>query len=570
MTDIQVAALLGLPINDLIPSAIQRPYALGVLGEADATAVANAFPQLPNLAALAGARTACCGTTAVLRHVPLPGQPVLGQQWARSRTARRLRPPPHPGGGRRLRPSPPCFHTQHRRHPPSPRPAPAALVLAAFCSPPRRGGGPLLAARLDDATRAPSPRPPACRARAGGDALSAVTGSAKTLEELQARVAARPDDPRPGALLGLAYLQRARETSDPCYYTRADALLRAGAAARPRGVRRRPRPGLAGALAPRLPRRAAARRAGARPVAGGSAERARDRRRRADRARPLPPGLRDVRPAGPPAPVPRRVRPPVLRLRAAGRPGARDRAHGQAVQAGAGGPENTQWTRVQLGHLLSARAASTRPRPSTATRWPTLPNYARAEAGLGSVAVARGDLASRRALVPVGGRPPAAGRDRDRARRRPRGPRRRRRRGRRLRPGPRDGDALRAGRRQRRPRAGAVRRRPRAARRRPRRRRRPGPHGAGRAARPSSRTTRSAGRCSRPASCDAALPEARAATALGTADPQVLYHLGAIAACAGDEATARDALSRALASNPRFHPLDAPAAQSILDRLGRP
>ena len=62
MTDIQVAALLGLPVDNLIPSAIQRPYALGVLGEADATAVANAFPQLPNLAALAG------GADGVLRN----------------------------------------------------------------------------------------------------------------------------------------------------------------------------------------------------------------------------------------------------------------------------------------------------------------------------------------------------------------------------------------------------------------------------------------------------------------------------------------------------------------------
>jgi hypothetical protein len=53
VTDIQIAALLGLPINDLIPAAIQRPYALGVLGEQDAAAVAAAFPQLPNLAALA-------------------------------------------------------------------------------------------------------------------------------------------------------------------------------------------------------------------------------------------------------------------------------------------------------------------------------------------------------------------------------------------------------------------------------------------------------------------------------------------------------------------------------------
>ena len=46
VTDIQVAALLGLPVNDLIPAGIQRPYALGVLGEKDAEAVAAAFPQL--------------------------------------------------------------------------------------------------------------------------------------------------------------------------------------------------------------------------------------------------------------------------------------------------------------------------------------------------------------------------------------------------------------------------------------------------------------------------------------------------------------------------------------------
>ena len=60
---------------------------------------------------------------------------------------------------------------------------------------------------------------------------------------------------------------------------------------------------------------------------GGSQSAPRDHRRRAGRARPLPRGVRDVRPSGPPAPEPRRVRPPVLRLRAAGRPGARDRPH---------------------------------------------------------------------------------------------------------------------------------------------------------------------------------------------------------------------------------------------------
>jgi hypothetical protein len=62
VTDIQIAALLGLPVDDLIPESIQRPYALGALGEADAAAVAAAFPQLPNLAALAA------GADGVLRN----------------------------------------------------------------------------------------------------------------------------------------------------------------------------------------------------------------------------------------------------------------------------------------------------------------------------------------------------------------------------------------------------------------------------------------------------------------------------------------------------------------------
>ena len=49
--------------------------------------------------------------------------------------------------------------------------------------------------------------------------------------------------------------------------------------------------------------------------------------------------------------------------------------------------------RAAGGACCSSRAASTRPRGSTATRSRCCPNYARAEAGLGAVAVARGNLA---------------------------------------------------------------------------------------------------------------------------------------------------------------------------------
>jgi hypothetical protein len=68
--------------------------------------------------------------------------------------------------------------------------------------------------------------------------------------------------------------------------------------------------------------------------------------------------------------------------------------------------------------------------------------------------------------------------------------------------------------------------------------------------------------------CRQALPEAEAANRLGTVDPQLSWHLGAIAACAGKPQVARAALKRALARTPRFHPLDAPAAKRLLERLG--
>jgi tetratricopeptide (TPR) repeat protein len=59
--------------------------------------------------------------------------------------------------------------------------------------------------------------------------LRSEFGSADTvalLRRLQDQVRARPDDAETNALLGLAYAQRARETGDAAFYTRADSVLR--------------------------------------------------------------------------------------------------------------------------------------------------------------------------------------------------------------------------------------------------------------------------------------------------------------------------------------------------------
>jgi tetratricopeptide (TPR) repeat protein len=59
--------------------------------------------------------------------------------------------------------------------------------------------------------------------------LRSEFGSADTvavLRRLQEAARTRPGDPETNALLGLAYAQRARETGDAAFYTRADAVLR--------------------------------------------------------------------------------------------------------------------------------------------------------------------------------------------------------------------------------------------------------------------------------------------------------------------------------------------------------
>jgi tetratricopeptide (TPR) repeat protein len=64
------------------------------------------------------------------------------------------------------------------------------------------------------------------------------------------------------------------------------------------------------------------------------------------------------------------------------------------------------------------------------------------------------------------------------------------------------------------------------------------------------------------------LAYARRALRLGSRDPLFLHHAGMAARAAGEPAMARAYLTRALAANPRFSPLHAPAARRALRGLG--
>src|SRR5258708_7785158 len=62
--------------------------------------------------------------------------------------------------------------------------------------------------------------------RAGADVVAGgVSATDRQISALQDHLRQAPSDQKSATQLGLAYLQRARETSDPSYLTRADGIL---------------------------------------------------------------------------------------------------------------------------------------------------------------------------------------------------------------------------------------------------------------------------------------------------------------------------------------------------------
>jgi tetratricopeptide (TPR) repeat protein len=206
---------------------------------------------------------------------------------------------------------------------------------------------------------------------------------------LERRVAADRDDAEGRTLLGLAYLQRARETGDAGFYPRAEEALRQALALAPRD--HRTLTGLASLAASRhdflaalrLARRALAFApsfAAAHGIRGDAlAELGRYREAFAafDRMATLKPTLASYA----------RV---AYARELLGRGRAAAEALGLAVEAGAGAPEHEAWALVQLGNLElgtgRVQAAARAYRAALAR----VPGYPSAEVGLARVAAARG------------------------------------------------------------------------------------------------------------------------------------------------------------------------------------
>ena len=435
----------------------------------------------------------------------------------------------------------------------------AAAVGAAACL----VAGGLFAVRGDG--EAAAPPAPAAAVRANVDPLTSVIGSAGQVTELQAAVKTRPDDPGLVARLGLAYLQRARETGDPSYYTRADELLRRARTLEPSsldavvglGSLALSRHEFQQAL--QLGQEAVGLTGGFSPAAKAIVGDAQIELGKYSQAFRTIDELGEQRPSL----VSYARQSYALELQG-DLPGAAD-LMADAVAGGAGGGEGTQWTRVQHAMLLIKLGRLDEAEAELQHALAALPAYARAEAGLGAVAVARGDLATAERwykqaaghlplaeiLVALGDVQTARGEaaaaknsyalvsaeqelfraaggnadlelalfDADHGNR---------------------AEAVRLGRI-------AVKERP------------------------SVYAHDALGwALFRSGDCKAALSEARAANKMESADPLLAYHLGAIAACAGERIEAVTALRRAQGSNPRFHPLYGPDTVRLLAKLGEP
>ncbi len=218
------------------------------------------------------------------------------------------------------------------------------------------------------------------------------TEGEKAIAYAQGRLDQGPAEPKALAGLAAAYLLRVRETADPSYYAKADALLAQAAAKNTndpdvvivQGSLALSRHDFGGALA--LGERAVVL-VGARPAAWGVLTDALVELGRYDEAVVAAQRMVDLRPD-----LASYSRVSYLRELHGDIAGAID-AMRRAVAAGAPTSEATAWSEVQLGHLSFAQGdlASATAAYENAQR--RIPNYIHATAGLARVRAAHGDLA---------------------------------------------------------------------------------------------------------------------------------------------------------------------------------
>lgn len=243
--------------------------------------------------------------------------------------------------------------------------------------------GPILAERLQPRS-APSASAPAPSITQGG-----VSATDRAIGTLQERLRQQPNDQRSQTALGLAYLQKARETGDPGYYTRADGLLRQAHAQDPNDVDTLIGLGTLGLArhdfadglewGQKAVAEAPAKAAGYGVVADGEIELG-----RYEQAIGTIQKMVDLRPS-----QASYARVSYARELYGDMPGAIE-AMRLAAESGAPGTEGTEWTRVQLGHLFFNTGDLDRAEAEYRKALTLYPNYLHAIGGLARVAAARG------------------------------------------------------------------------------------------------------------------------------------------------------------------------------------
>jgi len=232
---------------------------------------------------------------------------------------------------------------------------------------------------------------PSIRSQAAERALDARSAGERAVDQAQRRLSAAPDAPRAMAGLASAYLLRARETADPTYFVKADALLESAMAADPddpdavlaAGTLGLTRHEFAEALV--LGQRAV-ELTPYRPAAFGVLTDALVELGRYDEAVAAAQAMVDLRPDQTSL-----SRVSYLRELHGDLDGAAD-AMRQAIAAGAPRGEATAWSEVQLGNLLFAQGDLAGAAESYGQAGLRIRNYVPALAGQARVRAAAGDL----------------------------------------------------------------------------------------------------------------------------------------------------------------------------------